>query len=73
MVANAEQTEQQAQKSAIEQHNEAIAAQTRRWMEATTNGAPSEAYMQELIAANRRIIQEIWKKEAERQANARNQ
>lgn len=73
MVANAEHAEQQPQKSAMEQHEEAIEAQTKRWMEATKDGVPSQERMAEIIASNRRIIQDIWAKEAERQANARNQ
>ena len=72
-VAAANEQEQPAQKSAAEQHKEAIEAQMQRWIEATKDGTPSQERMDELVAANRRIIQEIWSKEAERQANARNQ
>ncbi len=73
MVAQAKENSQPAQKSAAEQHKEAIAAQTERWMKETKNGAPSKERMEEIIAANRRIIQEIWEKEAERQSNSRTQ
>ncbi|MBR5129850.1 MAG: hypothetical protein IKV03_01310 [Alphaproteobacteria bacterium] len=71
-VAAANEQEQQSQKSAIEQHNEAIEAQTQRWIDETKMGVPSQERIEELVAANRRIIQEIWEKEAERQANTRN-
>ena len=72
-VAAANEQEQPAQKSAAEQHKEAIEAQMQRWLEVTKEGVPSQQRMEELIAANRRIIQEIWSKEAERQANTRDQ
>ena len=72
-VAAANEQEQPVQKSAAEQHKDAIEAQMQRWLEATKDGTPSQERMEELIAANRRIIQDIWAKEAERQANARNQ
>lgn len=72
-VAAANEQEQPAQKSAAEQHRDAIEAQTQRWVEATKDGTPSQERIEELVAANRRIIQEIWSKEAERQANTRDQ
>lgn len=73
MVAQAEENTQPTEKSAAEQHKEAIASQTERWIEETRNGVPSKERMEEIIAANRRIIQEIWEKEAERQSNSRTQ
>ena len=33
----------------------------------------AEKIAEEIIASNRRIIQEIWEKEAERQSNSRTQ
>ena len=73
MATQAEENTRPAEKSAAEQHMEAIAAQTARWIEETRNGAPSKERMEEIIASNRRIIQEIWEKEAERQSNSRAQ
>lgn len=73
MAAQAEENTQQSQKSAAEQHKEAIEAQTHRWIEETRNGVPSQERIEEIVAANRRIIQEIWKKEAERKSNTRTQ
>ena len=73
MTTQAEENVQATEKSAAEQHQEAIAAQTQRWIEETRNGVPSKERMEEIIASNRRIIQEIWEKEAERQSNSRTQ
>ncbi|MBO7258170.1 MAG: hypothetical protein J6V11_04440 [Alphaproteobacteria bacterium] len=73
MTAQAEENVQATEKSAAEQHKEAIAAQTQRWIEETRNGVPSKERMEEIIASNRRIIQEIWEKEAKRQSNSRTQ
>lgn len=70
-IATATEQEQPTQKSAAEQHKDAIEAQMQRWLEATKNGTPSQERIEELVAANRRIIQDIWSKEAERKANTR--
>ncbi len=68
MAANADQEQTQPiQKSAAEQHDEAIARQTQRWMEETKNGAPSKERMEQIIAENRKIIQKIWEKERHQQ------
>ena len=72
-IAAANEQAQPVQKSAAEQHKEAIEAQMQRWLEATKNGTPSQERIEELVAANRRIIQEIWSKEAEGKANTRDQ
>ena len=64
MVASGEQNTQHPQKSAAEQHKEAIAEQTRRWIEETKNGTPSQERIEQIIAENRQKIEKIW--EAER-------
>lgn len=65
--------EQAPQKSAVERHNEAIAAQTQRWIDETKNGVPSKERMEQIIASNRQIITKIWEEEANRQAKTRHQ
>ncbi len=68
MAAQADQENAQStEKSAAEQHAEAIARQTQRWMEETKNGAPSKERMEQIIVENRKIIQKIWENERRRQ------
>ena len=56
MTTQAEENVQATEKSAAEQHQEAIAAQTQRWIEETRNGVPSKERMDEIIASNVKAI-----------------